>query len=374
MHHSGASSSSVSLPSPPEPLALDKRRRTSSALVKVVSTGLLVFSLFGLYRLAAMERHVDGEGHEEVSLEEVFWSAWTTCASTALGALPFFFFTAIPSSFTLGVSNACAAGMMLAASVSLAWEGWVAGRPGGDSGAAAGGGSVFLGDGGGGSTLASDALHLATIIGGGLGGVGAILASKPLLGAWGGAESVFEGLETANARKALLLCLVMFAHSMTEGVGIGVSFMAGDPHTHAHAQPSLLPPATATAPSAPPTTSVWSLGRFVSLSLAIHNIPEGLATCLTLVPRGIPPLEAALWALLTSLSQPIFAVLAVVFVHTFGKLLAPGLGFAAGAMTWVACNELLPEAHEQLQGGRVVLAGITAAAAAAMFLMQAALR
>lgn len=369
--HQGSSASTTALdlthssPSQ-EPLALDKRRRTSSALVKVVSVVLLVFSLFGLYRLASMERHVDEGGHEEVSLEEVFWSAWTTCASTALGALPFFFFTAIPSSFTLGVSNACAAGMMLAASVSLAWEGWVAGRPGGGVD---------------GSTLLTDALHLATIIGGGVGGVAAILASKPLLGAWGGAESVFEGLESANARKALLLCLVMFAHSMTEGVGIGVSFMAGDPHTHTHthapggaAHITSSSSSSSSGGSGSSSGSVWSLGRFVSLSLAIHNIPEGLATCLTLVPRGIPPLEAALWALLTSLSQPIFAVLAVVFVHTFGKLLAPGLGFAAGAMTWVACNELLPEAHEQLNGKRVVLVAITAAAAAAMFLMQAALR
>ena len=188
-------------------------------------------------------------------------------------------------------------------------------------------------------TLPGVSLHA----GGAALGVGAILATKPLLDAWGGSESIFRGMEAADARRALLLCLVMFAHSATEGVSIGVSY-----------------------------TGRHALGRFVALSLAIHNIPEGLVTCLALVPRGVPPHEAALWAVLTSLSQPLLAPLAFSWLLVFRDLLAPGLGFAAGAMAYVAAAELLPEAREQLrgQGGRRLLVAVTACAGAAMLALS----
>jgi len=325
--------------------AEDKQRRKSSARTKFLAVVLFLFTLFGIFRLAMVGMDERGE----VSWEEVFWSAWTTCASTALGGLPFFMFVSLPSEFMLGISNASAAGMMLAASGSLAWEGWQS--RGVDT---------------------SPVEQLIWILAGLVGGVAAILATKPLLGIWGGAESVFEGLEAADARKAFLLCLVMFAHSMTEGVGIGVSFIAGDPHVREVDSAPGLKGSAGRAIGAGGTG--LSLGRFVSLSLAIHNVPEGLATCLTLVPRGIPPLEASLWAMFTSISQPVLAVLAFAFVHTFGRLLAPGLGFAAGAMSWVACSELLPEALEQLGGRKRILLGVTCLAAILMVAMQTALR
>jgi len=64
----------------------------------------------------------------------------------------------------------------------------------------------------------------------------------------------------------LLLVAVMTAHSCTEGISIGISY-AGS-----HGQ---------------------ALGHFMSSILALHNVPEGLATALVLVPHGVPPVEAA---------------------------------------------------------------------------------
>jgi ZIP family zinc transporter len=300
-----------------------------TALVRYLTLALLAVCALGVYRCSLIlstpskDYHTgsssgssssSGSGSSGMTLEEVFWASFGTCVATGLGAAPFFFLTSLPSDWLLGVSNAAAAGMMLAASATLAAEGCTH-------------------EGGG---LLPTALGAAV-------GVGAILATKPLLDSWGGSESVFRGMEAANARKAFLLCLVMFAHSATEGVSIGVSY-----------------------------TDQRTLGRFVALSLAIHNIPEGLVTCLALVPRGVPPLEAALWAVFTSLSQPLMAPLAYYWLTLFSNLLAPGLGFAGGAMTFVACWELLPEARERLagKGGTGLLAGVTVLAAGAMCLLN----
>src|SRR3712207_8453612 len=121
-----------------------------------------------------------------------------------------------------------------------------------------------------------------------------------------------------DARKALLIVGVMTVHSFTEGVGIGVSFGGGQ-----------------------------ALGLFISLALAVHNVPEGLAISLVLVPRGVGWSRAALWSVFSSLPQPLMAVPAFLFVEVFRELLPYGLGFAAGGMIWRVFSELVPDALEE---------------------------
>ena len=123
----------------------------------------------------------------------------------------------------------------------------------------------------------------------------------------------FGMLGGADARRALLLVGVMTVHSFAEGVGVGVSFGDGD-----------------------------SLGLVTALAIAVHNIPEGLAISLVLVPRGIGVLRAAGWSIVSSLPQPLVAVPAFLFVTTFSALLPAGLGFAGGAMLWMVAAQMVP--------------------------------
>jgi len=111
----------------------------------------------------------------------------------------------------------------------------------------------------------------------------------------------------------------MAAHALGEGSGVGVSF-AGE--------------------------RGWSRGVLTTLAIALHNVPEGLATATALASRGVRPRDALYWTLVTAAPQPLVAVPAFVFVDAFrGSAVLPGaLGFAAGCMVWLVAGELLPDA------------------------------
>ena len=209
----------------------------------------------------------------------------------------------------LGVANAVASGMMLAASFGLLYEGARYG--------------------------------LWQTVGGAVVGLAFILVARSLLG--GDHEQLITGLSGANARKMLLIVGVMTIHSITEGVSVGVSFGGG-----------------------------LAFGLFITIAIAVHNIPEGLAISLVLVPRGVRVIKAAWWSVFSSLPQPLMAVPAFLFVAFFKPLLPWGLGFAAGAMIWMVFSELMQEAYED---ARPAIVGVVATVSIlAMFAFQISLQ
>ncbi|MFW5680929.1 MAG: ZIP family metal transporter, partial [Pseudomonadota bacterium] len=146
----------------------------------------------------------------------------------------------------------------------------------------------------------------------------------------------------ADAKRILLIVGIMTAHSAAEGVGVGVAYGGGR-----------------------------ELGDFITLAIALHNVPEGLAISLVMVPRGATVLRAAGWSIFSSLPQPLLAVPAFLFVLAFEPWLPVGLGLAAGAMLWMIFSELLPEASEEVSTetvGVVVTLAFTAMLAVTLFL------
>ncbi len=212
----------------------------------------------------------------------VFAIALGTALATGLGALPFVL-TGAPDRSWLGTANGLAAGFMLGASAGLCYEG---------------------------SRYGLDRTALGV-----LAGVVFIFVSGRVIDH--GRELHLGALEGADARKALLIVGIMTLHSFAEGVGIGVAFGVQE-----------------------------TFGILIGVAIAVHNIPEGLAISLVLIPRGASTRAAAAWSIFSSLPQPLMAVPAFLFVESFAEFLPVGLGFAAGAMLWLVVADLLPEALE----------------------------
>ncbi|KAL3763770.1 hypothetical protein ACHAW5_000343 [Stephanodiscus triporus] len=260
---------------------------------------------------------VSPDPNEKPTLHTVFYYGWISAVSTGLGVLPLCFVTEMRE-YWIGVSNAVAAGMMCAASYSLFLEG-----------------CTFVDADDSSDVSASARTGIGCVL-----GLLFILCTKNFLDRH--EDDVKLGsMSGADTRKILLMVFVMTLHSFSEGVGIGVSF--GGERGH-------------------------DFGMFISASLAVHNVPEGLAVAIVLLPRRVSKATAAIWCVVTSLPQPLMAVPAFMFVHSFLPLLPVGLGFAGGAMMWVAFMELLMEAYEDTDA--VTTGVVSTSALGLMILIQ----
>lgn len=249
----------------------------------------------------ARARRLGGAGplNEPLLTLAVFGAALLTALATGLGALPMLV-ARDPSARLLGIADGVAAGVMAAASVGLIVEG------------------VDVGVG---RTALGALLGVALIM----------LVRRRIPG---GDGVHVAGLSGAGAAQALLVLGVMTAHSFAEGVAVGVAF-GGE----------------------------QAFGLAITLAIAIHNIPEGLAISLVMVPRGASVASAARWSVVSSLPQPLMAVPAFLFVSFFAPALPVGLGIAAGAMLWMVAAELAPEAVRNAPRRQVGVAATIAFAA-----------
>ena len=215
-----------------------------------------------------------------------FVAALLTDLATGLGAVPFFFVRNLSAKIE-GAFTATAAGMMIAASLIQLVGAALERAPGWHAWEVAVGiavGAAFFG-------VASKWLHTNE-------------------------DFDFLGLRKKGGSAALLIVVAMTLHSLPEGIAIGVGYGSGE----------------------------YTLGFAVALAIAIHNIPEGVAITLVLRAKGVSTWGCVGFAILTSVPQILGAVPAAWAVWLFEPMLPAGMGFAAGAMTYLVVDELLPDA------------------------------
>jgi ZIP family zinc transporter len=89
------------------------------------------------------------------------------------------------------------------------------------------------------------------------------------------------------------------------------------------------------------------LGLIIAIAIMLHNIPEGVATAIPLIAAGMKPSKIAALTLLSGLAEPVAALIGVfVFSLLNRTVIGYSLAFAAGVMTYITADELIPVAHE----------------------------
>ena len=117
-------------------------------------------------------------------------------------------------------------------------------------------------------------------------------------------------------RTWVLVFLVLLVHSLPEGFAIGTAYAS--------------------------TTA--GLGLFIVVAIAIQNVPEGTSTAIPMATAGYG-LWAQFWAaVLTSVPQPIGAVIAYLLVEEISALLPVSFAFAGGAMLALVVVSVFPDA------------------------------
>jgi ZIP family zinc transporter len=158
-----------------------------------------------------------------------------------------------------------------------------------------------------------------------------------------GPDRGFMGRSGMGARTSALVFLVLYVHSLPEGLAIGTAF----------------------------ASDRAGLSLFVIVAIGIQNVPEGTSVAIPMQEAGFGPARQFWAAVATSAPQPVGALVAFLAVEEVGGLLPFSFAFAAGAMLALIVVEMLPRAWAGTD--RVGPAGGLAAGAALMLGLSSAL-
>lgn len=124
--------------------------------------------------------------------------------------------------------------------------------------------------------------------------------------------------EKNNLTRVWLFVIAITLHNFPEGLAVGVGFGNAD----------------------------ITNGLSIAIAIGLQNIPEGLAVALALIREKYTATKAFLVALATGLVEPIGGLIGVGLVHVMEPVLPYALTFAAGAMLYVICDEIIPETQK----------------------------
>lgn len=142
---------------------------------------------------------------------------------------------------------------------------------------------------------------------------------------FGASDDEKEGVDTQWKRNTLLM-LAVTLHNIPEGLAVGVAFGAM-------------------------ITGVESASLAAAVTLAIgigiQNFPEGTVISLPLRASGMSKFKSFWYGQLSGMVEPVAALIGVIFVIQFQKILPFALSFAAGAMIYVVVEEVIPESQRE---------------------------
>lgn len=136
--------------------------------------------------------------------------------------------------------------------------------------------------------------------------------------------SGIENAETSKILKikkmGLLIAIGIALHNFPEGLAIGSGFSA---------------------------ESAFGIG--IAILIGLHNFPEGIALAAPIYAGGASKLSTFIKTCFTGLPMVIGAIVGFLVGETSKQAISICLGFAAGAMFFITCDELIPECHMEAE-------------------------
>ncbi len=141
-----------------------------------------------------------------------------------------------------------------------------------------------------------------------------------------------------SGRRQAMVTLSITLHNIPEGMAVGVAFGS-----------------LAFGLEGCTLASAWML----ALGIGLQNFPEGAAVSLPLLREGMSRRRAFFYGQLSAVVEPVFGLLGALLVLHMRAVLPFLLSFAAGAMVFVVLEELLPASRS---GGQPQLSTLFALA------------
>ena len=104
--------------------------------------------------------------------------------------------------------------------------------------------------------------------------------------------------------------------------------------------------------------SSMQLGLSLAIAIALHDVPEGISMAVPMKQGGMKASKVIFYVLLSGITTGIGAFIGAIIGGISEKVIAICLSFAAGAMLYIVSGELVPESNRLYKGRMSVLGNI----------------
>lgn len=101
-----------------------------------------------------------------------------------------------------------------------------------------------------------------------------------------------------------------------------------------------------------------TLGYSLAIAIALHDVPEGISMAVPMKNGGMNPIKVIFYVLLSGVTTGIGASFGALIGGISQSIIALCLSFAAGAMLYIVSGELLPESNSLYKGKLPALGNI----------------
>ena len=122
-------------------------------------------------------------------------------------------------------------------------------------------------------------------------------------------------------KTGIIVSIGLALHNIPEGLAIGSGFEASN-----------------------------ALGFSLAIAIALHDVPEGLSMAIPMKSGGMNPFKIMFYVILSGIATGLGALIGAIVGNISINVIAICLSFAAGAMLYIVSGELVPESNQLYQG------------------------